>query len=137
MAKNLETGRLGETLARHYLEQHGYEILEVNWRWQHLEVDIIARRGDTIAFVEVKTRSGGSYLRARDSVAVAKEQHLIRAASHYVAQISEDYSIRYDIIAIDLLPERRYRIEHIQEAFYPSLRHHKPKGRRKKPLPQG
>ena len=57
MAKHNNIGKDGETIARRYLEQKDYLILETNWRKGHLEADIIAYKDNQIIFVEVKTRS--------------------------------------------------------------------------------
>ena len=84
MDEHLKTGALGEELACRYLEAKGYSILERNWRSGHRELDLIAQRGPTLAIVEVKTRSAGSLLRARDSVTQRKQSLLIQAADHYV-----------------------------------------------------
>ena len=79
MDEHLKTGATGEELACRYLESLGYTIHERNWRYGHLEIDIIAQWGGTLVIAEVKTRSSGSYLRARDSVTPDKERFLIRA----------------------------------------------------------
>ena len=57
MAQHNETGKFGEEYAIAYLEEQGYEIVEKNWRWQKAEIDIIALKNNTLAVVEVKTRS--------------------------------------------------------------------------------
>lgn len=121
MDEHLKTGALGEELACRYLEAAGYSILERNWRYGHKEIDIIAQLGGTLAIVEVKTRSAGSYLSARDSVTREKQSYLIQAADHYVRQRFLDLDVRYDIIAIDIARDRSYHIEHIPAAFYPRL----------------
>jgi len=122
MDEHLKTGATGEELACRYLESLGYTIHERNWRYGHLEIDIIAQWGGTLVIAEVKTRSSGSYLRARDSVTSDKERFLIRAADHYVRQRALELEVRYDLLAIDIAPDRTYSIEHIPNAFYPNLR---------------
>lgn len=57
MADHNELGKLGEELAVEFLQKEGYEILEANWVFQKAELDIIARKGEILAAVEVKTRS--------------------------------------------------------------------------------
>ena len=57
MAQHNETGSKGENMAVNYLVAHGYDIVERNWRMNHLELDIVARKGNRLVFVEVKTRT--------------------------------------------------------------------------------
>ena len=124
MDEHLKTGALGEELACRYLEAKGYSILERNWRSGHRELDLIAQRG-TLAIVEVKTRSAGSLLRARDSVSQRKQSLIIQAADHYVRTQGLELDVRYDIIAIDIASDRSYTLEHIEAAFYPRLGSHR------------
>ena len=125
MDEHLKTGALGEELACRSLEAKGYSILERNWRSGHRELDLIAQRGGTLAIVEVKTRSAGSLLRARDSVSQHKQSLLIQAADHYVRTRGLELDVRYDIIAIDIASDQSYTLEHIEAAFYPRLGSHR------------
>lgn len=122
MDAHLATGRAGEEIACRHLEAQGYIIRERNWRYLHKEVDIIAQQGGDIVFVEVRTRSSGSWLRAMETVDRRKQQHLIDAASQYMRYHGLDYRVRYDIIAIDIASDGSYTLEHAVEAFYPRLR---------------
>ena len=122
MDEHLKTGTIGEELACRYLESLGYTIHERNWRYGHKEVDIIAQWGPTLVIAEVKTRSSGSYLKARESVTREKERFLIQATDHYVRLHHLELEVRYDIIALDIASDRTYTIEHIPNAFYPNLR---------------
>lgn len=133
MDEHLKTGTIGEELACRYLESLGYTIHERNWRYGHKEVDIIAQWGPTLVLAEVKTRSSGSYLKARESVTREKERFLIQAADHYVRLHHLELEVRYDIIALDIASDRTYTIEHILNAFYPTLRRRSssPRGRTK------
>ena len=133
MDEHLKTGTIGEDLACRYLESLGYTIHERNWRYGHKEVDIIAQWGPTLVIAEVKTRSSGSYLKARESVTREKERFLIQAADHYVRLHHLELEVRYDIIALDIAPDCTYTIEHISNAFYPTLRRRSssPRGRTK------
>ena len=133
MDEHLKTGTIGEELACRYLESLGYTIHERNWRYGHKEVDIIAQWGLTLVIAEVKTRSSGSYLKARESVTREKERFLIQAADHYVRLHHLELEVRYDIIALDIAPDRTYTIEHIPNACYPALRRRSsaPRGRTK------
>lgn len=122
MEAYLEKGRLGEEIACRLLESKGYIILERNWRYGHLEVDIIAQAGMEVVFVEVKTRGYTSWSRAIEAVDETKRQRLITVANHYIRYHSLPYSVRYDIIAIDLATDGSYQIEHAERAFYPRQR---------------
>lgn len=127
MAKHLTTGRAGEDIACRYLEEQGYIIRERNWQYKHREVDIIAQQGNTIVFVEVKTRLRSAWGRAMDTVDRAKAQRLVEVADYYMRLGGRTEYVRFDIIGIDYESDGTYHIEHAPEAFYPSLR--KPSGR--------
>lgn len=73
-------GRAGEEAAATLLRAHGMRVLARNWRSGPLELDLVCREGDTLVFVEVKTRGPGSLGSARDAVGPRKRQSLIRAA---------------------------------------------------------
>ena len=118
MAKHITLGKKGEELARKYLEEKGYRILETNWRHGRDEVDIIAMDGDELVIVEVKTRSSDRYGEPEDDVNWAKEKFLVRATEAYVEEKDLDIDSRFDIISI-ILNENEYRIKHIEDAFYP------------------
>lgn len=122
MESHLKTGRIGEEIACRYLENLGYRILERNWRYKHKEIDIIASCFGELIIVEVKTRSHHSLLSARESVSSDKQAHLIIAADKYVRLYQLQLSVRFDIIAVDIASDNSYTVEHIPNAFYPSLR---------------
>ncbi|WP_238319394.1 YraN family protein [Bacteroides propionicifaciens] len=61
MAKHNILGQKGEEEAKLYLEAHGYKIIELNWTYRHLEIDIIALKSNTLSFIEVKTRENKLY----------------------------------------------------------------------------
>ena len=72
MAKHNELGELGEDLAVEELEKNGYEIVERNWRYKKAEIDIIARKNEVLAIVEVKTRSSDYFGDPQDFVNTKK-----------------------------------------------------------------
>ena len=106
LAKGSETqkrGAKGERRAALYLRLHGYKILERNWLFHHKEVDIIARKGDTIAFVEVKSLKNTGGLRASLQVDAEKRRNLAAAARAYIPRMGyHNVVIRFDIIEVDL-----------------------------------
>ncbi len=118
MAKHNELGRLGEDMAVEYLREKGYGVLERNWKVGDLEVDIIARVGETIVLVEVKTRSSDWMQRPEEAVDRRRRDRLCRAANAYVKGKRWNGDVRIDIIAI-VLNERRKEINHIEDAVHP------------------
>ncbi len=122
MASHNELGSLGEQIAIDYLIEQGYQILEKNWSCGHKEIDIIAKDNETIVIVEVKTRRSTFLIEPEATVDVYKRRHLIWAANSYVNLFQYDLDVRFDIISIVIDKNNEKRIEHIEDAFYPSLR---------------
>jgi len=118
MAEHLDFGSKGEEMAAQFLEQKGYRILERNWVYQHLEIDIIAYTGQTLVFIEVKTRSSSDFGMPEDFVLRLKQQRIARAAEFYRQQIDHQEEVRFDIIAI-LFSGNASQINHIEDAFWP------------------
>ncbi len=119
MAGHNNLGRKGEELAKQYLENAGYEILDENWRFQKAEVDLIAYHNKTIIFVEVKTRTGNAFGEPEDFVDVAKQKLLISAADEFIELMDFKGEARFDIIAILFNKLGNHRLNHIQDAFWP------------------
>ena len=117
MAKHLETGRKGEHLAKAYLVQKGWKILELNWRFKRAEVDVIGMDGETLVFVEVKTRSSTAFGQPEEFVDERKQQFLSDAASAYMEAINHNWEIRFDIISV-ILHEESASITHFEDAFF-------------------
>ena len=114
-------GRQGELLAKNYLKDKGYQILEQNWRRGRAEIDLIARDGEALVFIEVKTRSTDFFGRP-DSFFSPRQAALISsAAAAYMEEIGHDWELRFDVISIILYPGGRYELEHIVDAFFPGL----------------
>lgn len=100
MATHNDKGKEGERIARQYLSDHGYLILESNWRFGHLEADIIAYKDNLVVFVEVKTRSTDWYGAPEEFVDLKKRQAYIRLANAYIVQKNRPEEVRFDIIAV-------------------------------------
>ncbi|MFA7286269.1 MAG: YraN family protein [Patescibacteria group bacterium] len=94
-----ELGRLGEQYAVQYLEHSGWKVLAQNARFKQLEVDIIAARGGTVAFVEVKTRRGDAFGSPEEAITKAKVRRLAIALAQYARQNAVT-NCRIDAIAI-------------------------------------
>lgn len=112
------TGKIGEEIASDFLKRRGYHVLERNWRHGHHEIDIVARDGHTLVFVEVKTRSTDAYGFPEDAVTAAKENSLQLAAEAYLLENNQVEAIRFDIIAI--IQGRKSSVHHVPDAFFPS-----------------
>jgi putative endonuclease len=111
-------GKRGEDLAHRYLQENGCVIIGRNYRTRGgtAEVDLIARDGDTVVFVEVKTRATDRFGAPEEAVDTAKREKIIRAASEFLFRTEWDSRrIRFDIVTV-LFGETQ-RIEHIRDAF--------------------
>lgn len=117
MAKHNELGELGEDLAVEELEKNGYEIVERNWRYKKAEIDIIARKNEVLAIVEVKTRSNDYIGNPQDFVTPKKIKMLVEAVNEYVVSKDLDVEVRFDIIAI-IINQNKLTLEHIEDAFF-------------------
>lgn len=119
MTKAHQLGRLGESIAQQYLKEQGWMILEKNWRFSRAEVDLIAKDGQVLVFVEVKTRSSDYFGQPEEFVQEDKEHLIAGAAFAYMEKIDHDWEIRFDVIGIVFWNDQRYELKHIQDAFFP------------------
>ena len=94
-------GKEGERIACEYLRAHGYALIERNWRCPFGEIDIIARDGDTLVFVEVKRRSRSGYGGAEGALTIHKQRRIVAAARMYISQSQSDLPVRFDLVAIE------------------------------------
>ncbi|GAB4025651.1 YraN family protein [Spirosoma koreense] len=116
MAQHNETGQRGEEEAVQFLRQQGYEIMTRNFRHQHAEIDLIAKKGKLLLFVEVKTRTNLSYGNPEEFVSYTKAHLVMKAAEHYIFSTDWRFDIRFDIIAVTIAGNE-LRIKHIEDAF--------------------
>lgn len=119
--KRHDFGRHCEFMARTYLEQQGYLILETNWRSGHKEVDIIAKDGEMLVIVEVKARKNEDITNAEDAVDEKKMRNLVRATHNYILMKGLDCDVRFDIITLVLDDKGEYKLKHIKDAFLPGV----------------
>lgn len=117
MADHNDLGKLGEELAVEFLQKEGYEILETNWVFQKAELDIIARKDNVLAAVEVKTRSSLEFGLPQEFVKPKKIQLLAKAINEYVISNDFDVQVRFDVISI-YKNNKSFEIEHLVDAFY-------------------
>ena len=118
MMKRRDVGSLGEKLARDFLGNNGYHILETNYRCPIGEIDIIARYEDTLVFVEVRTKKSRQFGSPEESITPAKMARLRAVADHYGQNHSNlPPSWRIDVVAINLDTNGQVsRIELIENA---------------------
>lgn len=119
MAQHNDLGRWGEAAAADYLSQNGYAIVERNARIGRTEVDIIAMKGDSIMFVEVKTRST-HFKDPVDAITPDKIRRLTRAADTYVRTMNIPHRPQFDVIAI-VGTKSKFELVHYPDAFLPAL----------------
>jgi putative endonuclease len=102
-----DLGKSGENLAACELESRGYAIVARRYRTGHGEIDIIARDGETLVFVEVRRKSSDECGTAAESVTPAKQRRVIRMAGEYLwlHGLYDRCPVRFDVVAIDDLPD--------------------------------
>ncbi|MCR4663847.1 MAG: YraN family protein [Paludibacteraceae bacterium] len=125
MAEHNDTGKWGEDVAANLLRQKGYNILARNYRVGSLEIDIIAEDKNFTVFVEVKTRSSKyADILPEQYVDREKEMNIVHAASTYIKTNRITKDIRFDVVSLIINPltQEISRLEHIENAFYPTLR---------------
>lgn len=108
----LRLGREGEEAAGRFLESLGWRILERGWRTRLGEVDLIARDGDTVVFVEVKTRSSNRFGPAESAVDRRKRGRIVRAALAWLGRSGLDAPVRFDVVAL-----QGGEMRHVRDAF--------------------
>ena len=113
-------GAWGEEQAARYLRLHGYSILERNFSCRAGELDIVAKKGKFLVFVEVKTRKNAEFAEAREFVTYAKQQRIFAAAQLYLTSHDGYLQPRFDVIEVyapDGEHSRKVIINHIKDAF--------------------
>jgi putative endonuclease len=106
-------GEQAEKLAAEYLARNGLAIVARNWRCRFGEIDLIARDGEMLVFVEVRARASRSHGGAVESISARKRHRLSAAASHYLARTRSQRPCRFDAVLLD----GAQRIEWIRNAF--------------------
>jgi putative endonuclease len=109
-------GGSGETAAQEWLENEGFTILARNWRSGRYELDIVARRADTLHFVEVKTRDPDSWETPEDAMTPAKQRAFRHAVQAWLNLNPSPLEPQMDLIAIDLTPEGSLQLRYIPTA---------------------
>ena len=113
-------GNIGECAVCRYLEEQGYTIRDRNFCVRGGEIDIVAEKGEYLCFVEVKTRSVGSWETGDEAVTRIKMDRIIRTAYHYLEKReidANDWYIRYDIASVELWQGVVVSIDYLEAAF--------------------
>lgn len=115
---NKEIGKLGETLAKRYLEKMNYEIITTNFMCKQGEIDIVAKDKNEIVFIEVKTRVNRNFGYAIEAVDENKQKHLKKATKYFIYKNKiEKFPIRFDVIEI-YLKEKSYVLNHLKNLLW-------------------
>lgn len=116
--RNIELGRRGEDAAVRFLDRRGYDILERNWTCIAGEADIIARDGETLVFIEVKTRSSTEKGLPCEAVDEAKRHRYERIAALFLQNYEvTDVIVRFDVISLVTVSPDRALVRHHINAF--------------------
>lgn len=121
MAESHNLGHKGEDLAAEHLKKSGYKILNRNWKAGRFELDIVAENKDFIVFIEVKTRSEEYQMHPVTAINREKQRSMIYSADAYIRRNNITKESRFDVITI-IKSGNQYVIDHIEDAFYPTLR---------------
>jgi putative endonuclease len=118
MARSHRLGAAGERLVAAYFRSRGYTVLGTNVREGHAELDLVVRRGRTVAFVEVKTRAGSRYGHPLEAITRAKRREVERVAAAWVRRHGRAGDVyRFDAVAVSWGRGTRPTIEHVADAW--------------------
>jgi putative endonuclease len=112
------TGKWGELEAIRMIKEQGMEVIEANWSFLHLEIDVVARDGEQLVIAEVKTRSSNTFGEPETFVTPAKQKKLMRAANMYLQNKHLDCEVRFDVIGILQSPQGIFKT-YVKDAFTP------------------
>ena len=115
-----EIGNDAEGHAEQFLSRRGLRLVTRNYRCRRGEIDIVMRDSDTLVFVEVRRRTGGTFGGGLESVDARKQTRLVAAAEHYLTMkhVGDERPCRFDVVAIDG-PFPNVTIEWVRDAFEP------------------
>ena len=112
-----DDGLTGQQCAEDFLVKKGFTVLDRNYRIKTGEVDIVAKDGEYIVFIEVKFRRGLSYGLPREAVGVVKQRRIMKTAMHYLMRnMLTESDVRFDVIEV-LEQHGKLYISHIENAF--------------------
>jgi len=118
MASTHEVGRRFEGVAARHLTELGWQILAKNVRFERKEIDLVARRGQIVAFVEVKGRRGAGFGHALEAIDWRKRREVATVAQWWIDRFgTPELMYRFDAVAIDRSPDGRFVVRHIEDAW--------------------
>lgn len=112
----MSLGKEGEELARKFLKKKGYKLIEQNYKTPMGEIDVIAKDGETLVFVEVKTRESLEFGQPFEAVNRLKRQKIAKVALSYLKRFKETPACRFDVLSINYEQDKP-RFELIKDAF--------------------
>lgn len=115
--RNRNTGDRGEDAAAQWLRERGFELCARNWRSGRYEIDIVARRGDTLHFVEVKTRRAGGLTPPEAAITFRKFRALRHAAEAYLERYSACEELQFDLAAVDMAEDGTVEVRFVERAM--------------------
>ena len=116
MKHNQRIGKWGEETAAEYLTQNGCEIIGRNIRTSYGEIDIVVPQGESIVFIEVKTRTLNKLGLPEESITSRKREHMIACAEHYATEHEIDHW-QIDVISIEGKPVATSQITYFESAI--------------------
>jgi len=117
-ARHLDVGRIGEDAAAAHLEAKGLRVLERNVVLGRLELDLVCEDGDTLVFVEVKTRAEGSLATPAEGLTAQKRGRLLRAAQSYLSKHDLwQRPCRFDLVSVLFRAGKVASLEHVEDAM--------------------
>ncbi len=119
--KRNDHGKKGEEIAAAWLKNEGYTIMARNWYCGHQEIDIIAKQGEQIVIVEVKSRNEDYLEEPWEAVSAAKIRNIVQAADAWLIQEKVDLETRFDVISVVFLKDGSHELTHFQDAFTPPV----------------
>ena len=109
---NLETGKMGEEIAKEFLKEKNYDIMEQNCKTRYSEIDLIAKKDDVLVFVEVRTKTSEMFGSPEETINKEKIRRLIRSANAYSAV--KRWKGQYRIDAICIVLDQNHKLSRIQ-----------------------
>jgi len=120
VSHHYKLGREGEAYALDYVKSMGYRVLATNWFFGKKELDIVTTKNSMLVVFEVKTRTSSYWEEPKDAVVLRKQKNIVEAADAYVQEHDIDLEVQFDIISL-LYNGKSFELEHIEDAFYPTL----------------
>lgn len=107
-SQRTELGKRGEAQAVKHLKAMGYKVLQTNYRGRRGEIDVVAEKGKTLVFIEVRTKASTAFGRPEESISSAKRAHLVATAHQYLQEHNAaERDWRIDLVAVEYRPDGR------------------------------